>query len=251
MKGGNKKLKRFYDWIDEGDVPVLVIDGPIESEIWWGNEVTPRAFREELDAHAGREILVSINSPGGDVFAAFEIYNMLKERSGVTSVRVMGMAASAASLICMAADVGALTMCPASMMMIHKPAVSGGGNADAMRKNAQVLDRIEGIMVEIYMQRFTGGEDALRAMLREERYLSPGEALAFGLCDAIASAQEETQSAVAAMLGPRFAAMDASALRQLRAKMRIDPPKRRPGGADTHDYLAMADALIADMAHRT
>ena len=251
MKGGNRKLKRFYDWIDEGDVPVLVIDGPIDSDVWWGNECTPRIFREELDGYAEREILVSINSPGGDVFAAFEIYNMLKERSGVTGVRVMGMAASAASLICMAADTGALTMCPASMMMIHKPAVSGGGNADEMRKNAQVLDQIEDIMVEIYMQRFTGGEDALRAMLAEERYLSPREALALGLCDAVAAAQEETQSAVAAMLGPRFAAMDADALRQIRAKMHIDPPKAPPKTADTHDYLAMADALIADMAHRT
>ena len=243
-------MKRFYDWIDEGDVPVLAIDGPIESELWWGNEITPHAFREELDGYAGREILVSINSPGGDVFAAFEIYNMLKERSGVTGVRVMGMAASAASLICMAADAGALTMCPASMMMIHKPAVSGGGNADAMRQNAQVLDQIEDIMVEIYMQRATCSESDLRAMLAEERYLSPSEALSLGLCDAIASAQEETQSAVAAMLGPRFAAMDADALRQIRAKMHIDPPKAPPKTADTHDYLAMADALIADMAHR-
>lgn len=254
---------QFYSWIDDGDVPVLAIDGPIDTgEDWYTDAVTPKAFREALERYAGRNILVSINSPGGDVFAGFEIYNMLASRRGGVTVRVVGLAASAASYIAMAADPGQLQMCQASMMMIHNPWTVAMGDADKLRGQAQVLDEISAIMADIYMQRATCTEDELRAMLAAERYLSPTEAMACGLCDAIVNPFEENgeEERAAAALCERYAAMSLDAVRGIRDGLTIGvhgwaacrPPAPGPEAApaapqDEKDYLAMADALIADM----
>ena len=241
----------FYAWIDEGETPTLAIDGVIDTGVgWYEDTVTPRAFREALDGYAGRDILVSINSPGGDVFAGFEIYNMLAHRRGRTTVRVVGMAASAASYIAMAASPGRLHMCEASMMMIHSPWGGLCGNAQAMREQADVLDEIEAIMTGIYMRRFAGSEDELRAMLRAERYMSPTEAHALGLCDEIVAPFEvdaDAERAAAAVMAGRYAALDRGALTALRVRLGL--PERTPAAAPppAPDYLAMADAAIATM----
>lgn len=253
---------RFFSWVDDGDVPVLAIDGPIDTGVsWYDDAVTPRAFREALDAHAGQDILVSINSPGGDVFAGFEIYNMLAMRRGGTTVRVTGLAASAASYIAMAADPGRLQMCRASMMMIHNPWTSAWGDADALRGQAEILDEIGKIMADIYMQRATCPEEELRGMLAAQRYLSPAEAMACGLCDAIVDPFEQDggaeKDAAAAMRG-RYAAMSVEDVRRVRKGLLIRPRETERGKTpapeaasaapqDTNDYLAMADALIAAM----
>lgn len=253
------KNQPFYAWIDDGDTPTLAIDGVIDTgSDWYNDAVTPRAFRAALDAHDGQDIIVSINSPGGDVFAGFEIYNMLAARKGGTTVRVMGLAASAASYIAMAADPGKLQMCRASMMMIHNPWSMAYGNAAEMRKQADVLDEVGSIMADIYMQRATCAEEELRAMLDAERYLSPTEALTVGLCDEIIDPAEEDDDeetqAMAALRG-RYVAMSVEDVRRVRSALHIAPRKAaaKPSeltpadGEDKNDYLAMADALIADM----
>lgn len=250
---GGGSTAAFYAWIDEGETPTLVIDGTIDTGTdWYEDAVTPRAFREALDAHAGQDILVSINSPGGDVFAGFEIYNMLAHRTGRTTVRVTGLAASAASYIAMAASPGCLQMCRASMMMLHSPWGGLCGNAEAMRRQAEILDEIEEIMADIYMRRFAGTREELRALLAQERYLSPAEAQGLGLCDAIVTPFEEDAAAegeTEAALAGRYAALDLSALHALRQRLFPAPREKPPdaGGPkteDRHDYLAMADAVI-------
>lgn len=253
------KNQPFYAWIDDGDTPTLAIDGVIDTgSDWYSDAATPKDFRVALDAHAGQDIIVSINSPGGDVFAGFEIYNMLAARKGGTTVRVMGLAASAASYIAMAADPGKLQMCRASMMMIHNPWSMAYGNAAEMRKQADVLDEVGSIMADIYMQRATCAEEELRAMLDAERYLSPTEALAVGLCDEIIDPAEEDDAeetqALAALRG-RYVAMSIEDVRRVRSTLHIAPRKAAAksheptpaGNEDKNDYLAMADALIADM----
>lgn len=253
------KNQPFYAWIDDGDTPTLAIDGVIDTgSDWYSDAVTPKAFRAALDEHDGQDIIVSINSPGGDVFAGFEIYNMLASRKGGTTVRVMGLAASAASYIAMAADPGKLQMCRASMMMIHNPWSWAYGNAEEMRKQAEVLDAIGSVMVDIYMQRATCAEEELRAMLDAERYLSPTEALNAGLCDEIIDPAEEDdteETQAMAALRDRYVAMSVEDVRRVRSALHIAPRKAavKPaeltpaGNEDKNDYLAMADALIADM----
>lgn len=243
---------RFWNWIDaSGDTEnraVLVIDSVIDSGTgWYEDAVTPRAFREELAARSGQPIQVEINSPGGDVFAGFEIYNMLRAHKGGVRVRVVGHAASAASMVAMAADPGELVMCRQSAMMIHEPITCASGKRSKLREQADLLDLILDVMVDCYMSRYAGTEEALRAMLAAETWLTPAQAAACGLCDSIEpSAEEAGADGYAAWFPGRYAALDAGALRE---RLGVARRKGAPA-ADTQTakrLLAEADALIAGM----
>jgi len=242
-------MPRFWDFLDAAaetdNRAVLVLSGPIDSgESWYEDAVWPALLREELSAYSGQDILVEINSPGGDVFAGFEIYNMLLEHKGSVRVRVTGIAASAASLVAMAADPGELEMYDVSMMMIHKPWVGAMGNADKLREQADVLDMIRDVMVHAYMTRYTGGEDALRAELDKDTYLTPDAALACGLCDRILRYERDAmeEGAAAAMIG-RYAAMD---IGKLRSRLGVPKPAQAPEAA-ARDYLKEADEILAGL----
>ncbi len=87
-------MKKFWNWIrDASGGRVLRLEGPIDNENFWGDEITPSMFREDLEAENG-DVTVWINSPGGNVFAAAEIYTMLKEYAGAVTVRIASIAAS-------------------------------------------------------------------------------------------------------------------------------------------------------------
>ena len=126
-------MKKFWNWKnqvvqDSGtDVEtterVLELNGTIAEESWFDDDVTPQLFKEELNAGSG-DITVWINSPGGDCVAAAQIYNMLSNYAGKVTVKIDGIAASAASVIAMAGDT--VLVSPVSMMMIHNPATIGG-----------------------------------------------------------------------------------------------------------------------------
>ena len=95
-------MNKFWNWSrDDGGGRVLRLEGPIDNESFWGTEITPQDFRDELEAEEG-DVTVWINSPGGNVFAAAEIYTMLKEYKGAVTVKIASIAASAASVIAMA-----------------------------------------------------------------------------------------------------------------------------------------------------
>ena len=97
-------MKKFWNWIrDEGGSRTLRLEGPIDEESFWGDEVTPKAFREELESDSG-DITVWVNSPGGNVFAAAEIYTMLRDYKGAVTVKIDAIAASAASVVAMAGN---------------------------------------------------------------------------------------------------------------------------------------------------
>ena len=95
--------RKFWNFVISDGKNILRLDGAIAEETWWGDEVTPAAFKAELNECEG-DIIVWINSPGGDVFAAAQIYNALKEYPGKVTVKIDGLAASAASVIAMAGD---------------------------------------------------------------------------------------------------------------------------------------------------
>ena len=110
-------MKKFWNWIcnSEGE-RTLRLEGPIDEDSVWGDEITPKAFRAELEEDAG-DITVWICSPGGTVFAAAEIYTMLREYPGTVTVKIDSIAASAASVVAMAGD--RVLMSPTGMLMIH------------------------------------------------------------------------------------------------------------------------------------
>ena len=116
-KKGKAEMKKFWNWIcnSEGE-RTLRLEGPIDEDSVWGDEITPKAFRAELEEDTG-DITVWICSPGGNVFAAAEIYTMLREYPGTVTVKIDSIAASAASVVAMAGD--RVLMSPTGMLMIH------------------------------------------------------------------------------------------------------------------------------------
>lgn len=170
--------QKFWNFNDSSE---LVLDGVIASESWYGDEVTPQLFRDELAEHRG-DLTVVINSPGGDVFAGVAIYNALKNRDGgKTTVRVDGVAASIASVIAMAGD--SIKMSLGSTMMIHKPWSMAVGDATELAKTIQLLDKLEGSIVDIYADRTGLEKDEIVKLLAAETWLTPEEAVALGFAD--------------------------------------------------------------------
>ncbi len=108
--------RKFWNWVKDDAGSTLYLNGQISDETWFGDEVTPKIFKDELDLCQGN-ITVWINSPGGDVFAAAQIYNMLMDYKGDVTIKIDGLAASAASVIAMAGT--EVLMSPVAMMMIH------------------------------------------------------------------------------------------------------------------------------------
>ena len=106
QKGKAAKFWNFIPAVPQENKPAeLILYGEISSESWWGDEVTPRQFGEELAALGDvPEIVVRINSPGGDVFAANAIYTRLKDNAATITVKIDGWAASAATIIAAAGD---------------------------------------------------------------------------------------------------------------------------------------------------
>ena len=115
----------------------LFLNGTIAEESWFDDDVTPQLFKEELNAGNG-DITVWINSPGGDCIAAAQIYNMLMEYKGNVTVKIDGIAASAASVIAMAGT--KVLVSPVSMLMIHNPMTVAYGDSAEMQKASKCLE---------------------------------------------------------------------------------------------------------------
>lgn len=158
----------------------LILDGVISSESWYEDEVTPKLFRDELNALNGN-ITVRINSPGGDVYAGVAIYNALREYDGQVTVLVDGIAASIASIIAMAGD--KIVMQPGAMMMIHKASSICYGTSDDLIKAAEYLEKVEVNLVEIYVSRSGLETEKVKALLEAETWMNSEEAVEMGFAD--------------------------------------------------------------------
>ena len=137
--------RKFWNWIqnqDESELEsrTLFLNGEISDETSYGDEVTPKLFKDELNKGKG-SISFWINSPGGDVFAAAQIYNMLMDYPYDVTVKIDGLAASAASVIAMAGTT--VEMSPVAMMMIHNPATIAIGDSEEMKKAVKMLDEVK------------------------------------------------------------------------------------------------------------
>lgn len=153
---------------------------------FWG--VQAADFRSQLGAVKSDDIDVEINSPGGDVFAGVAIYNMLKLSGKKINVKVMGVAASAASLIAMAGDT--IQMPKNTFMMVHNPWGVSMGNADDMRETADLLEKIGTSMLATYAAKTGLPDDALKEMLAVDTWMTADEALASGFATEVIDAIE-------------------------------------------------------------
>jgi ATP-dependent Clp protease protease subunit len=125
----------------------LFLNGTIAEESWFDDDVTPQLFKDELNSGTG-DITVWINSPGGDCVAAAQIYNMLMYYKGSVTVKIDGIAASAASVIAMAGT--KVLVSPVSMLMIHNPMTVVFGNSAEMQKAIDMLASVKDSILNAY-----------------------------------------------------------------------------------------------------
>ncbi len=176
-------MKKFWNWIhDDGGGRVLRLEGPIDSENFWGDEITPQMFREDLEAEDG-DVTVWINSPGGNVFAAAEIYTMLKDYAGKVTVKVASLAASAASVVAMAGDT--VQMSPTALLMLHDPSTVAMGNTRDMEKAISALNEVKEAIVNAYAAKSGLRRGRIADLMSEETWLNAKKAVELGLADEI------------------------------------------------------------------
>ncbi len=175
-------MKKFWNWIhDDSGGRVLRLEGPIDSESFWGDEVTPKAFRDDLYAEEG-DITLWVNSPGGNVFAAAEIYTMLRDYPGNVTVRIASIAASAASVVAMAGNL--VQISPTGMLMVHDPATIAMGNARDMEKAITTLNEVKESIINAYAFK-TGLSNRISNLMSDETWLNAKKAVELGFADEI------------------------------------------------------------------
>lgn len=182
-------MRKFWNFTDEGGVRTLRIEGQIADETWFGDEVTPQQFKNDLISGTG-DITLWINSPGGDVFAAAQIYNMLMDYQGDVHVIIDGLAASAASVIAMAG--ATVSMSPVAMMMIHNPWTFAQGEAKDMAKVIEMLGEIKESIINAYELRTGLSRTKISHLMDSESWFNAKKAVELGFADKVLFEKEET-----------------------------------------------------------
>lgn len=182
-------MNKFWNWIrDDTGGRVLRLEGPIDSESFWGDEITPQMFRDELEAEEG-DLTVWINSPGGNVFAAAEIYTMLQEYKGAVTVKIASIAASAASVIAMAGK--RVLMSPTALLMIHDPSTIAMGNAKDMEKAIETLNEVKESIINAYAAKSGMRRSKIAELMSNETWMNAKKAVELGFADEVLFAESE------------------------------------------------------------
>jgi ATP-dependent Clp protease, protease subunit len=196
-------MRKFWNWVRDSDEErTLYLNGVISEETWWGDEVTPKIFKDELLAGTG-DITVWINSPGGDVFAAAQIYNMLMEYTGKVTVKIDGLAASAASVIAMAG--GDVYMSPVSMLMIHNPSTIAIGDSEEMLRAKALLDEVKESIINVYELKTGLSRTKLSHLMDAESWMNANKAIELGFADKIMFMESETPDLTDSLIFSRMA----------------------------------------------
>ncbi len=160
----------------------LFLNGTIADESWFDDDVTPALFKEELTAGDG-PVTVWINSPGGDCVAAAQIYNMLMDYPRDVTVKIDGIAASAASVVAMA---GTKTLVsPVSMMMIHNPVTAAMGDTEEMRKAIEMLSEVKESIINAYELKTGLSRARLSHLMDAETWMDANKAVELGFADGV------------------------------------------------------------------
>ena len=180
----NKHFWKFINSAVDGKPPELILEGDISSTTWWGDEVTPRQFTEELNALGNvPEIVVRINSGGGDVFAANAIYTRLKDNAATITVKIDGWAGSAATIIAMAGDV--IEIPGNGVFMVHDPKMGARGyfSAEDFKKAAEELNVIKQSIINGYALKTGKSTEEISAIMSAETWYDGKQAVDAGFCD--------------------------------------------------------------------
>lgn len=239
--------------LERGDNVITMFD-IIGEDFWSGGGVTAKKVAAQLRAIAG-PVEVQINSPGGDMFEGIAIYNVLREHPHDVTVKVMGMAASAASIIAMAGDT--VEIGAASFLMIHNCWVLAMGNRHDMRETADFLEPFDGAMVDVYAARSAQKAEDISRWMDAETFMSGSQAIERGFADALLAADkiitdEKTKAADRQVNELRCMELQlvSAGLTRTQARDRINKIKGTPGAASDDDATPGAGDhdLSADLA---
>ena len=185
-------MKKFWKWKNQTVTNqetqeqtlerTLFLNGTIAEESWFDDDVTPKLFRDELFAGNG-DITIWINSPGGDCVAAAQIYNMMMEYPGNVTVKIDGIAASAASVIAMAGT--KVLVSPVSMLMIHNPMTAAMGDTSEMQKAIAMLDEVKESIINAYEIKTGMSRAKLSHLMDAETWMDAHTAIDMGFADEI------------------------------------------------------------------
>src|SRR5690606_29852604 len=167
----DKALARWNPGVraaEENDRTISIYD-VIGQDFWTGEGVTAKRIAAALRAIGKGPVTVNINSPGGDMFEGFTIYNLLRDHDGEVTVKVLGLAASAASVIAMAGDT--IQVSRASFLMIHNTWVTAIGNRNDLHETAEFLEPFDRAMADIYSSRTGLDTDDVTAMMDAETWM--------------------------------------------------------------------------------
>lgn len=173
--------RKFETKKNESDNTTEITIYGVIGDSWWEDSVSASDIDAALKNITG-DIVIHLNSPGGDAFDGIAIYNRLKKHDGKVTIHVDGWACSAASVIAMAAD--KLYMGLGSMLMIHEASSFVWGTKTEMRKEADVLDKLEEGIIDIYMTKANVSREEIRAMVDAETWFSAQEAVDLGFATA-------------------------------------------------------------------
>lgn len=180
----NRKFKKFWNWIRDENTGerILRLEGPIDEDQFWGDEITPQSFREELESEDG-DVTLWINSPGGNVFAASQIYTMLRDYKGKITVKIDSIAASAASVVAMAGDT--VLISPTGMIMVHDPSTIAMGNTKDMEQAITVLNEVKEAIINAYKDKTGLSHNKIAQLMSDETWMNAKKAVELGFADAV------------------------------------------------------------------
>ena len=216
-------MNKFWNWVkdEETGARTLYLDGTIAEESWFDDDVTPAAFKDELFSAEG-DVTIWINSPGGDCVAASQIYSMLMDYKGDVTVKIDGIAASAASVIAMAGT--KVLMAPTALMMIHNPLTIAIGDSEEMQKAIAMLDEVKESIISAYELKTGLSRLKISNLMDAETWFNAKKAIELGFADGMLTREpvRETDLAVDSYQFSRRAVTN-SLLNKLQRKQESKP----------------------------
>ena len=234
-------MKKFWNWKtrtvtnqetqEQVQERTLFLNGTIAEESWFDDDVTPQLFKDELMADSG-DITVWINSPGGDCVAAAQIYNMLMDYKGDVTVKIDGIAASAASVIAMAGT--KVLVSPVSMLMIHNPMTAAFGNSEEMKKAIEMLSSVKDSIINAYEIKTGLSRAKLSHLMDAETWMDANKAVELGFADEIMQRSTETENTAAPTVSMLYSKANVvnSLMEKIAAKCAIQPKAETKHRAD-------------------
>ena len=243
-------MKKFWNWKsrtvtneetqEQIQERTLFLNGTIAEESWFDDDVTPQLFKDELMSGSGN-ITVWINSPGGDCVAAAQIYNMLMDYKGDVTVKIDGIAASAASVIAMAGT--KVLVSPVSMLMIHNPMTAAFGNSDEMQRAIEMLGSVKDSIINAYEIKTGLSRAKLSHLMDAETWMDANKAVELGFADEIMQRNTETENVAAPTVSMLYSKANVvnSLMEKIAAKCAIQPKSETKHRAD--DLMARLDLI--------